>query len=619
MKIKALTIKNFKSIQEMHITNIDNTLILVGKNNTGKSSILSAIKVFCSLATVSSFDYNQHGKSIEIHMSLELSSEDLIELNTQGKVSKFRRFDRWMEDFCKKFPSYKDGIVEIQCKITMDGDKKYSDGCQKNNPFILELIPSLYIIDEQRNMNYINQHLMELQGLTDIEDAKTNICIFNQTKKCYDCFECIPVINKKTPLDLSIYETILLTKYKLHSSNLQVYQNNVNLYFQKSYGSQYEIQYKYDFDIEALLSVSTYAMNLENNSKMPIDVVSTSMKSMYVLSLLQAYLDNEERTSSIVLVDQPEIHLHPELQKITSEILYKLSKKNQVMFTTHSPNMLFNFSTNQIKQVVLDSSHHTTIKENTNLDLILDDLGYNANDLMNVSFVFIVEGKDDRSRLPLLLDRYYKEVRDGEGHMSRIAIIPTNSCTNIKTYANLKFINQTYLKDNFLMIRDSDGKDPAFLTEQLCSYYFRRNHDDDAKIPRITPKNVLILKYYSFENYFLNPEIMTQLGIIHQVEEFYALLYAKYTQYMHGIKSAKVFAEKTGVHIQSKDDIMNNIESFKIYMRGHNLFDIFYAKYKTKEEQTAILKKYVEIAPREEFQDILDSIDHFIFFDNRKK
>ena len=34
---------------------------------------------------------------------------------------------------------------------------------------------------------------------------------------------------------------------------------------------------------------------------------------------------------------------------------------------------------------------------------ILDDLGYWANDLLNVSFVFIVEGKQDKSRLPLLL------------------------------------------------------------------------------------------------------------------------------------------------------------------------------------------------------------------------
>ena len=91
--------------------------------------------------------------------------------------------------------------------------------------------------------------------------------------------------------------------------------------------------------------------------------------------------------------------------------------------------------------------------------MILDDLGYTAADLMNVDFVFIVEGKQDKSRLPLLLKKYYAEVYDENGQLFRTAILTTNSCTNIKTYANLKYMNQIYLKDRFLMIRDGDGQE----------------------------------------------------------------------------------------------------------------------------------------------------------------
>lgn len=97
---------------------------------------------------------------------------------------------------------------------------------------------------------------------------------------------------------------------------------------------------------------------------------------------------------------------------------------------------------------------YSVIREKTDLGRILDDLGYGASDLMNVSFVFIVEGKQDKSRLPLLLENYYSEIRDQEGRLSRISIITTNSCTNIKTYANLKYMNQVYIRDQFLMIRD---------------------------------------------------------------------------------------------------------------------------------------------------------------------
>lgn len=103
------------------------------------------------------------------------------------------------------------------------------------------------------------------------------------------------------------------------------------------------------------------------------------------------------------MVDTPEIYLHPQLKKVASEILYRLSKKNQVIFSTHEPEMLFNFTSGQIRQVYSDSRYNTCVREDTDLDAILNDLGYTANDLMNVSFVFIVEGKQDKSRLPLLL------------------------------------------------------------------------------------------------------------------------------------------------------------------------------------------------------------------------
>lgn len=179
-------------------------------------------------------------------------------------------------------------------------------------------------------------------------------------------------------------------------------------------------------------------------------------------------------------MEDPEIFLHPSLQKKSSEILYRLSTRSQVIFTTHSPNLLFQFHSRQIRQMVLDGEGYSVIREQTDLAAILDDLGFSASDLMNVSFVFIVEGKQDKSRLPLLLEKYYSEIYDEDGNLSRIAIISTNSCTNIKTYANLKYMNQTYLRDNFLMIRDGDGKDPEELAGSLCRYYEKRNQEDST-------------------------------------------------------------------------------------------------------------------------------------------
>ena len=362
------------------------------------------------------------------------------------------------------------------------------------------------------------------------------------------------------------------------------------------------------------MTAETYHEEREKTS--PISNLSNGMRSLYMLSLLEAYTEDGKRIPNIIIVEDPEIFLHPQLQKASSEILYRLSKKNQVIFTTHSPNMLFNFTRRQIRQVVLDRGGYSVVKEKTDIDVILDDLGYGAIDLLGVSFVFIVEGKQDKSRLPLLLEKYYSEIYDKEGNLSRISIITTNSCTNIKTYANLKYMNQVYLRDQFLMIRDGDGKDPEELAGELCRYYDERGRDEIDRLPKVTRRNVLILKYYSFENYFFNPKIMEQLGIVESEEAFYRILFEKWNEYLYRLKSGKQFLEAVGKNMESPEELKEHMEDFKLYMRGHNLFDIFYGPYKKQEGE--ILRRYIDLAPREDFKDILDATDRFVYFENRK-
>ena len=47
-------------------------------------------------------------------------------------------------------------------------------------------------------------------------------------------------------------------------------------------------------------------------------------------------------------------------------------------------------------------------------------------------------------------------------------------------------------------------------------------------------------------------------------------------------------------------------------MRGHNLYDIYYGRYKENEQE--ILMRYIDAAPREDFADILDPIGQIYLF-----
>lgn len=619
MKFSSLYVKNFKTIRELALHNVENALIIVGKNNSGKTILLHAMRAVVGDYKVQERDFFDSSKNIVIGGSLEITEEDLQDMHARGVLSKFKKYELWEKDFQTKFPSYQEGEITFECTFFRDGTVKYGDGIKKNNKFLPLIFPKIYFIPSDRNMDQIQEDILQFQGNQELNEVRENMCLFDKTKTCNSCFQCIGLINKKEPKDLNLHETTRLLEYKLFQSNLDGFADKINEKFHKNGSGVQDVEYKIDFDLDQVFKVHTIVKNRKLNIEGPLETLGAGLKSIYLLSLLETYIEEKDNhVPSIIMMEDPEIFLHPQLQKVASEILYSLSKKNQVIFSTHSPNMIFNFSQRQIKMVYVDENYETVISENEDIDDILDDLGYTANDLMNVNFVFIVEGKQDSSRLPMLLEKYYSEIYDEDGKLQRIAIVPVNSCTNIKTYANLKYINKLYLKDQFLMIRDSDGKNRKALTRQLCNYYKAREVQDVNNLPRITPKNVLVLKYYSFENYFLDPKTMVKIGILKNEEEFYNILYSKYRDYLFKLGSTKRMLKATGIRINSKQDLKNNIETIKIYVRGHNLFDIFYGRYKGGRKDY-ILKDYIEVAPREVFADILDAIDQFVYFENRRQ
>lgn len=614
MRIKTLKICNFKSIRELTMNDVENALILVGKNSVGKTVVLDALRAIAGMYKIKDTDYNLRGGNIAITVELAINEEDLKILNENGSLSRYKNHELWKKDFCSKFPSYKDGVLKFSYIVNQDGKARYDDGFKKNNPFIKKIFPKIHYISTSRDAGDIQQEIFNSNK--ELKHIKSGVCIFDSSRECVNCFNCIGKINKKAPADMTVHETAKLLQYKLTTLGFDRFMERFNYYFHKNGPQMENIEFAMEMDVKDSFNPNIYLKNNERGVQSRLEDMSAGMKSIYILSLLETYVETSTSIPSIILIEDPEMYLHPQLQKSASEILYRLTKKNQVIFTTHSPNLIFNFNSRQIKQVILDNEGYTTVREDADIDDILNDLGYSANDLMNVSFVFIVEGKQDKARLPLLLEKYYGETYDDEGNLQRVAIISTNSCTNIKTYANLKYINSLYLKDQFLMIRDGDGKDPKYLKSQLCTYY-KNSMKHDKAIPRVQEKNVLILKYYSFENYFLVPEIMVQIGVIKSVEQFYDILYSKYKEYLYKLSSVRKMLDREHITIKSKEDIKKYMEYIRIYVRGHNLYDIFYGRYKG-EKELELLKKYIEIAPRDTFKDILDSIDNFVYFDSKK-
>ena len=68
-------------------------------------------------------------------------------------------------------------------------------------------------------------------------------------------------------------------------------------------------------DVERMLKVTTEIHNPAQNLTRPVAKMGKGMRSIYMLSLLETYTGTEGRIPSILMIEDPEIFLHPKLQK----------------------------------------------------------------------------------------------------------------------------------------------------------------------------------------------------------------------------------------------------------------------------------------------------------------
>ena len=152
MKIVYIKITNFKSVRELEINNIDNALILVGKNSTGKTSVIDAILLAAGLRPVNQREFLDSGKPIRVSIKIEFTDDDLRYYNSKGIIEKNHDYNKWLDAFKKALPSLENNIISFTCHINPDGSRRYDDDFNKNNENIIKIIPTIYHIDQARNL-----------------------------------------------------------------------------------------------------------------------------------------------------------------------------------------------------------------------------------------------------------------------------------------------------------------------------------------------------------------------------------------------------------------------------------------------------------------------------------
>lgn len=308
MKILKFSVTNYKVFEgEFAIDFFDeNITILLGINNVGKSTFLEALNMFFKTEGPTEEDFNINkkgsGESFEFKLNAINNEGNNVELKTSysdtGKKAQYFVDD---EKYSKKdFQDY------IQTQLT--------------TPFYVS--PDSKAEDNEKAI----QKLFQDNAKSFIEDNPKNKSNFDQISD--DINKLLIAANK-------------VIQPSIDDLNVNV-ENDLNRIFGEELG-KLNIKINTDkFEIDNYTNLMTSEMQFNKGiNEFKLTSQGTGVRRAAFISLLQNAMKEEKlifKNNHLLLIDEPEVFLHPMAIKELSNILYDIAgEKLQIIISTHSP------------------------------------------------------------------------------------------------------------------------------------------------------------------------------------------------------------------------------------------------------------------------------------------
>src|SRR5690606_8046977 len=126
----------------------------------------------------------------------------------------------------------------------------------------------------------------------------------------------------------------------------------------------------------------------------------SGMQNALVLAILKTF-EERKKQGAILLIEEPEMFLHPQMQRSLYKTLREIAETNQVIYTTHSPHFVSVPNYNEVG-LVRRASEGTTVRLSnapTSLKLqekLRKELDPERNELFFASRLLLVEGDTEK-------------------------------------------------------------------------------------------------------------------------------------------------------------------------------------------------------------------------------
>jgi putative ATP-dependent endonuclease of the OLD family len=147
---------------------------------------------------------------------------------------------------------------------------------------------------------------------------------------------------------------------------------------------------------------------IDDGSPTALEYKGDGVQSLAAIAIMRHASEHASGTrNTVIAIEEPESHLHPEAIYEIRDVISELSNKYQIVLTTHNPPFVDRLHIH--RNIVIDQSHARPAKS---IEEVRRILGVRASDnLRHANLVLIVEGEEDRISLRALLAHHSAAIR----------------------------------------------------------------------------------------------------------------------------------------------------------------------------------------------------------------
>lgn len=291
LMIKNININNFKSLKNAQIE-LGHFNLLCGTNASGKSSLLQAILL----------------------VAQNFTQDDEIVLN--GELVNLGEF-REIKNF--------NASIDVPVSISLADYSQNLSSLSFNQEGVIE-----------KNVNFprINQQLYYLSanriGSSDVFERASK-------KNTFGLLGEFAISFLQDKRDENMPEQLI---YDRDNGTAHLFVDEVNYWMEKITGSTLKV--------EKIQKTNKLVLSYSNNGNYQVRTSNTGSGLSYVVSIIilglgVGLLSTEDTEKPIVIIENPEIHLHPKAQSLLTEFLSWLSNYMQIILETHSDHIFNGF------------------------------------------------------------------------------------------------------------------------------------------------------------------------------------------------------------------------------------------------------------------------------------